>query len=160
MNNTNNIAVTITGQGKITACIEGAIHTIDATHPNYSKALQSVKESDWNGFLDAVDLTRKVKDFILNDNIKIEGGVINYKGEIVHNTLTKRVIDFMQQDLPFSPLLRFLENLMENSSKRAVDELYDFLDIGELPITEDGHFLAFKNVRSDFKDIHSGTFDN
>jgi hypothetical protein len=158
--NTNNIAVTITGQGKITACIEGAIHTIDTTHPNYSKALQSVKESDWNGFLDAVDLTRKVRDFILNDNIKIEGGVINYKGEIVHNTLTKRVIDFMQQDLPFSPLLRFLENLMENPSKRAVDELYDFLDIGELPITEDGHFLAFKNVRSDFKDIHSGTFDN
>jgi len=158
--NTNNIAVTITGQGKITACIEGAIHTIDITHPNYSKALQSVKESDWNGFLDAVDLTRKVRDFILNDNIKIEGGVINYKGEIVHNTLTKRVIDFMQNDLPFSPLLRFLENLMENSSKRAVDELYDFLEVGELPITEDGHFLAFKNVRSDFKDIHSGTFDN
>ena len=32
--------------------------------------------------------------------------------------------------------------------------------MGELPITEDGHFLAFKNVKIDYKDIHSGTFDN
>jgi hypothetical protein len=160
MNETNNIAVTITGSGKITACIDGIIYTIDATHPNYSKALQCVKDSDWTGFLDAVDLTRKVRDFILNENIQIVGGAISYNGEIIHNTLTKRVISFMQQDLPFKPLLKFLENLMGNPSKRAVDELYDFLDLGELPITEDGHFLAFKNVKSDYKDIHSGTFDN
>jgi hypothetical protein len=66
----------------------------------------------------------------------------------------------MQQDLPFKPLLTFLYNLMENPSYRAVNELYDFLDVGELPITEDGFFLAFKNVKSDYKDIHSGTFDN
>jgi hypothetical protein len=158
--NTNNIAVTITGSGKITACIEGAIHTIDTTHPNYSKALQCVKDSDWTGFLDSVDLTRKVRDFILNSNVEIKDGIIIYKGEVVHNTLTKRVISFMQQDLPFKPLLNFLVNLMENPSYRAVNELYDFLDIGELPITEDGHFLAFKNVKSDYKDIHSGTFNN
>jgi hypothetical protein len=49
---------------------------------------------------------------------------------------------------------------LQNPSKRAVDELYDFLEVGELPITEDGHFLAFKNVKSDYKDIHSGTYDN
>jgi hypothetical protein len=160
MNDTNNIAVTITGSGKITACINGSIHTIDSTHPNYAKALQCVKEENWDGFLDSVDLTRKVRDFILNENIQIVGGAITYKGEIVHNTLTKRVISFMQQDLPFKPLLKFLENLMENPSYRAINELYDFLDVGELPITEDGHFLAFKNVKSDYKDIHSGTYDN
>jgi hypothetical protein len=159
MNNTNN-AVTITGSGKITSCINGAIYTIDTDHPNYHKALQCVKEQDWDGFLDAVDLSRKVKDFILNSDVQIVDGAIIYKGEIIHNTLTKRVISFMQQDLPFKPLLTFLINLMDNPSKRAVDELYDFLEVGELPITEDGYFLAFKNVKSDYKDIHSGTFDN
>ena len=160
MSNTNNNAVTITGSGKITACINGSIHTIDTDHPNYSKALQSVKDENWDSFLDQVDLSRKVKDFILNTDVQIVDGAIIYKGEVVHNTLTKRVISFMQQDLPFKPLLNFLCNLMENPSKRAVDELYDFLEVGELPITEDGHFLAFKNVKSDYKDIHSGTFDN
>ena len=158
--NTNNIAVTITGSGKITAVIEGIVHTIDTTHPNYANALQCVKDSNWQGFLDAVDLTRKVKDYFHNSDVQIIGGAINYKGEVIHNTLTDRVIKFMQQDLPFKPLLSFLSNLMENPSKRAVDELYNFLEVGELPITEDGYFLAFKNVKSDYKDIHSGTFDN
>lgn len=159
MNNTNN-AVTITGQGKITACINGSIYTIDNTHPNYAKALESVKAQDWNAFLDHVDITRKVKDFVLNSDVQIVDGIIVYKGEPVHNLLTKRVISFMQQDLPFKPLLNFLYNLMENPSYRAVNELYDFLEAGELPITEDGYFLAFKNVRADYKDIHSGSFDN
>ena len=49
---------------------------------------------------------------------------------------------------------------MQNPSHRAVNELYDFLEAGELPITEDGCFLAFKNVRSNYMDIHSGTFRN
>jgi hypothetical protein len=158
--NTNNNAVTITGGGKITACINGAIYTIDSTHPNYQKALDAVKAQDYTAFLDHVDLSRKVKDFVLNSDVQIVDGCITYKGEAVHNTLTKRVIKFMQEDLPFKPLLNFLYNLMENPSYRAVNELYDFLDVGELPITEDGHFLAFKNVKSDYKDIHSGTFDN
>jgi hypothetical protein len=66
----------------------------------------------------------------------------------------------MRDGLPHEPLLNFFKNLMENPSKRAVDELYDFLEAGELPITEDGCFLAFKNVRSNYLDIHSGKFDN
>jgi hypothetical protein len=49
---------------------------------------------------------------------------------------------------------------MKNPSKRSVDELYGFLEKNSLPITPDGHFLAYKKVRRDFKDIHSGTMDN
>jgi hypothetical protein len=53
-----------------------------------------------------------------------------------------------------------MENLMTNPSKRAVDELYGFLEKNSLPITPDGHFLAYKKVRNDYLDIHSGTMDN
>lgn len=158
--NPNNVAITISGSGKITAVLDGKVHVVNTDHSNYQKILDSVKAQDWNTFLDLTDLTRKVKDFILNSDVQIVDGIIIYKGEAIHNTLTKRVIKFMKEDLPFKPLLNFLVNLMENPSYRAVNELYDFLDVGELPITEDGHFLAFKNVRADFKDIHSGTFDN
>jgi hypothetical protein len=53
-----------------------------------------------------------------------------------------------------------MENLMANPSYRAVNELYGFLEKNNLPITSDGHFLAYKKVREDYKDCHSGTFDN
>ena len=49
---------------------------------------------------------------------------------------------------------------MENPSKRAVDELYGFLEASKLPITQDGYFLAYKSVKQNFRDVHSGTIDN
>jgi hypothetical protein len=48
-----------------------------------------------------------------------------------------------------------MENLMENPSKRAVTELYGFLEKNTLPITSDGCFLAYKKVRADYLDCYS-----
>ena len=53
-----------------------------------------------------------------------------------------------------------MENLMSNPSHRSVQELYGFLEKGELPITPDGHFLAYKKVRGDYTDCHTGKMDN
>jgi hypothetical protein len=49
---------------------------------------------------------------------------------------------------------------MENPSMQSQKELYDFLEHELLPITEDGCFLAYKAVRSDFMDKYAGKFDN
>jgi len=106
-----------------------------------------------------VNITKQVNQYVSN-GVTIDNGAIVYNGEVIHNTLTKRIVKFMGENLPFEPLVKFLENLMQNPSHRAVNELYDFLEAGELPITEDGCFLAFKNVRSNYFDIHSGTFNN
>ena len=48
----------------------------------------------------------------------------------------------------------------ENPSDHAIVELFDFMQHEHLPITDDGHFLAYKAVNKDFKDKWSGTFDN
>jgi hypothetical protein len=50
--------------------------------------------------------------------------------------------------------------MMKNPSKRAVDELFGFIEACDLPITEDGHFLAYKKVQENYMDCHSGTIRN
>lgn len=157
---TQQVAVIITGSGKIAATINGQSYTIDTDHPKYSQALEAVRNKNWNGFINLVNISKQVESYFNGSDVSINGGAINYYGQVIHNTLTKRILNFMRDGLPHEPLLNFFKNLMENPSKRAVDELYDFLEAGELPITEDGCFLAFKNVRSNYLDIHSGTFDN
>jgi hypothetical protein len=47
-----------------------------------------------------------------------------------------------------------------NPSKRAVDELYTFLEHKNLPLTDTGNFLAYKAVRNNFTDKHTGKFLN
>jgi hypothetical protein len=53
-----------------------------------------------------------------------------------------------------------MENLDANPSYRARNELVGFLDACELPITDDGCFMAYKKIRANFTDVHTGTFDN
>jgi hypothetical protein len=158
-NTTTQAAVTITNSGKIAAVINGQSYTIANDHPKYQDALNALRKKDWNLFVDLVNITKQVNQYVSN-GVTIENGAIVYNGEVIHNTLTKRIVKFMGENLPFEPLVKFLENLMQNPSHRAVNELYDFLEAGELPIDEQGFFLAFKNVRSSFYDIHSGTFRN
>lgn len=160
MSNNNHIAVIITGSGKIAATINGQSYTIDTDHPRYQQALDAVRRKDWTGFVNLVNISQQVQSYFNGTSVTIKDGAIEYQGQVIHNTLTKRILNFMREGLPHEPLLNFFKNLMQNPSKRAVDELYDFLEAGELPITEDGHFLAFKNVRSNYFDIHSGKFDN
>jgi hypothetical protein len=70
------------------------------------------------------------------------------------------MIAMLQEGFPIEPMVTFMENLMSNPSRQAVQELYGFLEKNNLPITPDGHFLAYKKVRDDYLDCHSGTMDN
>lgn len=92
--------------------------------------------------------------------INVNAGVVTYKGAEVRNTLTEKMLEMLEEGFDLEPMAKFLNNLMANPSMRAINELYGFLEKGNLPITPDGHFLAYKAVRADFKDIHSGTLDN
>ena len=158
--NTNQPAVIITGSGKIAATINGVSYVVETDHPKYQQALNAVRQKDWNLFVDLVNIAQQVQGYFTNSGVQIKDGLVTYNGETIHNTLTKRIINFMRDELPYEPLVKFFDNLMQNPSSRAVNELYDFLEAGELPITEDGCFLAFKNVRSNYMDIHSGSFRN
>ena len=96
----------------------------------------------------------------ITPNIAIANGVVTFKGQSIDNSLTTRMLQMLDEGFDLIPMAKFLENLMDNPSYRAVSELYGFLEKGNMPITPDGHFMAYKAVRPDYKDIHSGTMDN
>jgi hypothetical protein len=93
-------------------------------------------------------------------DIVVEHGYVTYKDAPLDNTLTSRIIKMREEGFKIDPMVNFLTNLMENPSNRAITELYTFLDAGELPITPDGHFLAYKRVKEDFTDCYTGAIDN
>jgi hypothetical protein len=53
--------------------------------------------------------------------------------------------------------VNFWKNLLNNPSKTSIDELIDFLEYKELPITSDGCFLAYKGLRDDYFSVHGNT---
>lgn len=91
-----------------------------------------------------------------NGAFEVKNGVVFRNGLPIHNVVTERILEFQNQGLPFEPLVKFLENLLSNPSSRAVNELYKFLENKNLPVTEDGCFLAYKAIQHDFLSITSG----
>jgi hypothetical protein len=148
-------------QGKnIILVVDGKSHTISKdTHISYGRIVEALKEQDWESLRDLVEPRQVIIDYG-NGYVGINGNTVTWKGQPFHNALSSRMIEMLQDGFPIDPMVRFMENLMENPSKRSVDQLYGFLEKNKLPITEDGYFLAYKRVREDYLDIHSGTIDN
>jgi len=144
----------------LTLVMENKQHTLNAdTHPNFDKILDAIRSDDQDRVRELVDLTRAVANYS-NGFLEVKDGDVYWDGKPFHNSLSSRLLEMMKADLPIEPLVEFMHNLKLNPSKRSVDELYGFLENNSLPITSDGHFLAYKKVREDYKDIYSGTMDN
>ena len=140
---------------------DGDSATVYNSNPAYEAVCLAVKNKDWDLAKTLSQPVEAVKQSIKGiDKVAVEGGFVTYDGVPLHNTLTSRMMEMYEGGYDISPMAVFLENLMDNPSFRAVNELYDFLEASELPITEDGHFLAYKRVNGDFKDCYTGKIDN
>ena len=145
--------------GNLTVILKNKAHQVIPDHTNYKLILEALPTATEDELLELVDIEKAITTFS-DGQVSIVNGKVMFEGEEVHGSISKRIIEFMSKGLPFEPLVKFLENLMENPSMQSQQELYDFLEHETLPITEDGCFLAYKAVNSDFKDKWRGTFDN
>ena len=143
----------------VVVVIDNKPHTINKTHITYQRVVDAIKAQDWEEVKNVIEPKKVVLDFG-QGNVSIKGDILYWKGKEMHNAISVRMIQMLQEGFSIEPLVLFMENLMENPSFRSVTELYGFLEKNNLPITPDGHFLAYKKVRNDFLDIHSGTMDN
>ena len=134
-------------------------HTINKSHLGYAKIIEAIKNNDWEAVADFLEPKKVVLDYG-KGNVSIKGETFFWKDKEMHNSLTTRMLNMLRDGFPIEPMVLFMENLMTNPSYRAVNELYGFLEKNNLPITPDGHFLAYKKVQDNYKDVYSGTFDN
>lgn len=143
----------------VTVYIDGQPQVVAVGTPQYDLVLAAIDAGDIQAARDAINIRQSIVNQA-GGRITLDGTTLLYDDRPMHGALVNRILEVVHNAGNAGPLLLFLENLMENPSLRAVEELYGFLEACMLPITEDGHFLAYKKVRSDFKDIYSGTMDN
>ena len=140
--------------------------TIAPDHPKYDKVRENIKDIESGQQLKEMMLVpSSVSNYVSSEtnnkhHAEIKDGKVYLNGNIVKNVIAEKIIDFMMSSLPFEPLLRFLENLSDNPSNNSVEQLYDFLSNKNLPITEDGCFLAYKAVSKDYTDKWTGEISN
>lgn len=147
-------------ENSVTVCLPGkAPEVIPVSNDLYRGVVDALKGRDF---------TRV--EFIMNpENIKKYVEKLDQVGEFDDSTLPSgRLGELIKQHYkngyPTDYLENFFKKLIKNPSYRVVNQLFDFIEAsmksGGFTITEEGNIVAYKRVRSDFRDIYSGTFDN
>lgn len=145
----------------ITVFANGKILVASTTHPNFKAIADYIKnpnasEATLAGMFDIPAAIVRTS----NGQVEVRDDKVFYDGKELHSTLTTRMLAMLGDGFDISPLVNFLNKLMKNPSRRAVEGLYDFLEATHIPITPNGNFLAYKKVRGNYFDIHSGTIRN
>ena len=147
-------------QGKnIVIIIGNKPHTVTESHINYKDLKAAIIAQDWEAVPNLVTPIKALQKYV-KGHFECVDGVITEGGAEVHNALTERILSMYGEGFSIDPMLAFYKNIKANPSEESANELYEFLEANALPITEDGCFLAYKKVRDDYTDCHTGTFDN
>lgn len=93
-------------------------------------------------------------------NITIDNVKIYFNGKELNNAVTEAILNYVANGLKIDSIVKFLERLMQNPSKNSIDQLWRFIEHHSLPLTADGKLLAYKVVRNDYYDKHSGKILN
>ncbi|KAI9687662.1 MAG: hypothetical protein M1812_008580, partial [Candelaria pacifica] len=132
----------------------GMPYNILSTHPNYDKIKELFKLAQKSDFANSVkkhlsdmialsDVSRVIKTHG-EGKVTVDNGIVLFDGEEVHSTVTQRILSGINDGFNMKPYIKFLENLMTNPSKVAVNELYSFMEQGNMGISEDGFVLGYK----------------
>jgi hypothetical protein len=158
---TNSIPYVL-GSDSITVYLKGKPYPINKQAHTYPMVLAAVKSGDVKALENAINIRQGIADDLSKTSklVRVEKDKIFYADREVQGLIASRIFETIRLGLDTSPMVKFLERLMQNPSKRAVDELFGFMEACTLPITPDGYFLAYKRVNNDYYDVHSRTVLN
>ena len=147
--------------GFLTVVVDGKQHTILASNPLFASAVSAFQIKDFDALMLALEPSRKfINLYAKYEQIEVKDGSVFVDGDSIQSVVADRIINFLADGVDCLPIFKFITRLQLNPSKRAVDELYTFLEHKHLPVTETGTFLAYKAVRNDYTDKHTGKFFN
>lgn len=125
------------------------------THPElYSRVMTAIRDGDENKVRNLLCLDIAVSE-VSGGEFEIKDGQVLYNGMLVHNAVTKKIIECVMENLPYANLKAFLGRILNQLNPTVLDELYLFLDSNEsMPIMDDGAFLAYRVVQDNYYSKH------
>jgi hypothetical protein len=152
--------VTDTG---ITIFINGSVLVAPNDHPNFQAVKDSIAQYDFDAIPALLDVRATVNRFVGSVNapgFTMIGDFLALDGKPFTFDVTDKVLNMISEGQPAEPIYNFLRKVRNNPRVAAQDELLLFCVANNFMIHADGDIIAYKSVRADYKDIHSGTILN
>lgn len=138
----------------------GSGKVVPKNHFNYIDIVAALNAGDVERVRELLIPVKEAIVASLDGLLSLEKGRFIFDGKPLHVALADRLLALKRDGHDITPLVNCFRKLLDNPSKRAVDELYGFLEKCDLPVTPDGDFIAYKMIRDDYTDLYTGTMDN
>lgn len=125
------------------------------SHPKFSEIVEAVNDKNVTKLA-----SLSSSSVYFNLGLQIVAGKVIFNDWEINGVLAKRLLSVFEYKLDGAPWVKFVENLYRNPEQFSRDELYLWLEKSDMPLTEDGCFIAYKVVTSDYMDRHTKTFNN
>lgn len=138
--------------------VDGVVQVIDYTHPTFAEVRQLIVDGNYAEASLKMDMKKAIESYS-GGRLKIEKGVVVFDGREISNKLADKMINLMGEgDEGFKGFAKFFELVMENPSLKTRERLMDFVAAEDIGLNLDGHIVAFKNVKDDFKPSRKGSW--
>ena len=150
----------ILNEDSVVTVVNGERYRVERNSLLYQKLIDAIKDESTEDEICELLKSDGMASYLEDADINCVDGKFELDGEEVHPTIINRIKAFADAGLPIKNLESFERRRRENVSFASSEEAFDFLQNKNMPVTEDGCFLAYKAVRTDYMDKYSGTIDN
>lgn len=116
-------------------------------NPSYDRVKDLIDAKDWDRALNILDVASAIRMYTGGKFWVNQDNLIVLDGEVLPHALSKRLLAFVDQELPTESLEKFWANVKRNPEPESVRDLYAFLEHNGIPITMEGKFLGYKYVQ-------------
>lgn len=152
------ITSTLVTNGTLTVVFDNGaeIVPVRSDHPRWKDIIAAVSAKD-EQTLRTLLSAKKVMEIYSNGDLTIDGTGVLYNGRPLHGVDVDRVLAFQRDGLPYEPIANYIRRCRANTSQRAIQELYPWLEHRQITLTPDGKFIGYKGVRNNFYSVYGNT---
>jgi hypothetical protein len=152
------IALDENGEGDIVITQNGQLKLVHSSEPYFHEVLDCVLGGGEIADVNEVIENFHVDDIVdLSDRVTIENGQLLLDEDPVPGTLAATITRYRNEGRPFMGLVRFLERLDANPSRRSREQLFNWTSRHDLEIDEDGYLIGYKGVTTELTSISHGS---
>ncbi len=141
----------------ITIVVDRQVHTVQRSAANADALIAELAKGEFAD-LEVIKAMASVKNYIVylsQGRISLTDSGIQFMGELVNSYMTERIMRHHAEGVDVSPMLAFMDRVMNHPILGIQQDIYKWCEKGDMPFTAEGHIIAYKKVREDYRSYHS-----
>lgn len=135
-------------------------YTVRSSHAYFAEIKEALKAKDTGLAYRLYAKRMKEEREVPVGRTRIVGNDIEFDGTKFHEAFAEAYALSRMNGASVAALDLFFSNLAKNPSPISLHAFTSFMAKTRMPITDRGTFLAYKRVNSNYRDHHTGRFDN